>query len=100
MKVTDILSEQALAMETAIQKHMYKCDDADVEESGPASRKLCTSARADHELGISQLNSCKAQGLRARQGKQAYRIGKKKVKVKGKKIRGPDYGGPIPKWSQ
>lgn len=99
MKISEILSNYSIKLESRMMKNM-NLPDEEVDEEGPASRKLCTSARADHELGISQLNSCKAQGLRARQGKQAYRIGKKKVKVKGKKIRGPDYGGPIPKWSQ
>jgi hypothetical protein len=71
----------------------------DIDETGPASHALCTSSKPNSELGASQLNSCKAQGLRARTGKIAYKIGKKNTKMAGKKIKGKNYGGPLPKWS-
>jgi putative chitinase len=72
----------------------------DLAESGKASRALCTGGKPDHELGASQLASCKSQGLRARDGEKSHLItaGKRKVRVTvgGKKIKGRKYGGPLP----
>jgi hypothetical protein len=70
-----------------------------LDESGKASRSLCTSSKPDADLGASQLASCKAQGLRARQGEKSHKIGKSRVKVGGHKIKGRKYGGPLPDWS-
>ena len=50
-----------------------------------ASKKLCKSSTPDKELGASQLASCK--------------IGSKRIKMGGKKIKGKKYGGPIPDYS-
>ena len=61
-----------------------------------APEKLCKSRIPDDQLGASQLASCKSQGLRARDSGDSYNIGGKKVKLRGKKIRGKKYGGPIP----
>ena len=61
-----------------------------------APEKLCKSRIPDDQLGASQLASCKSQGLRARDSGDSYTIGGKKVKLRGKKIRGKKYGGPIP----
>jgi len=61
-----------------------------------APEKLCKSRVPDDQLGASQLASCKSQGLRARDSGDSYTIGGKKVKLRGKKIRGKKYGGPIP----
>lgn len=61
-----------------------------------ASRKMCLSSKRDSELGASQLASCKSQGLRARDGKKSHKIGKNRITVGGKKIKGKKYGGKLP----
>ena len=73
-----------------------KVQDVIVYEAGPASKALCKSKKPDHALGASQLASCKSQGYRKRSGKKSYKIGKKRVYVSGKKIKGKPYGGPLP----
>ena len=64
-----------------------------------ASDKLCKSNIPDKRLGASNLASCKSQGLRARDGDKSHKIGSKRVKMGGKKIKGKKYGGPIPDYS-
>jgi hypothetical protein len=65
-----------------------------------ASRKLCLSKRPSSELGASNLASCKSQGLRAREGEKSHLIGhgssSVRITVGGKKIKGKEYGGPVP----
>jgi hypothetical protein len=61
-----------------------------------ASRKLCVSRKSNAELGASNLASCKSQGLRSREGKKSHKIGRQRVTVGGKKIKGKKYGGPLP----
>lgn len=61
-----------------------------------ASRKLCLSTKSNADLGASNLASCKSQGLRAREGRKSHLVGKKRVTVGGKKIKGKKYGGPLP----
>ncbi len=65
----------------------------------PASRALCTSGKPDEALGASQLSSCKSQGYRSRDGGKSHKVGHERVKVRGKKIKGAKYGGPLPDWS-
>lgn len=74
-------------------------DHTSLDESGKASRSLCLSSKSDTELGSSQLSSCKAQGLRARDGEKSHKVGKQRVRVGGHKIKGKKYGGPLPDWS-
>ena len=78
------------------------CDNCggSLAEAGKASRAICVSSKADSELGASQLASCKSQGLRARKGEKSHKIGKTRVSVGGKKIKGREYGGPLPDWSE
>jgi hypothetical protein len=71
--------------------------DASVEEK--ASRKLCKSSTPNAELGASNLASCKSQGLRTRTGKKSHKIGKKRITVGGKKLKGKQYGGSLPDYS-
>lgn len=71
-------------------------DQAVAEE--PASRALCTSGKPDSALGASQLASCKSQGYRSRDGGKSHKVGGERIKVRGKKIRGKKYGGPLPDW--
>tara|TARA_Y100001934_G_scaffold234482_1_gene284570 strand:+ start:278 stop:517 length:240 start_codon:yes stop_codon:yes gene_type:complete len=73
--------------------------DKNAELEAVASKKLCRSSRPNDSLGASQLASCKAQGLRTRSGKKSHKVGKKRVTVGGKKIKGKKYGGPLPDWS-
>lgn len=73
-------------------------DDENVSEE-PASRSLCTSGKPDSALGASQLSSCKSQGYRSRDGGKSHKVGDDRVKVRGKKIKGKKYGGPLPDWS-
>lgn len=68
--------------------------DDDIEE-WKASKALCTSSKPDGALGASALASCKSQGYRRRDGKKSHKIGKKRVTVGGKKIKGEKYGGPL-----
>ena len=76
--------------------------DEDLFENGKASRALCVSSKPDADLGASQLASCKSQGLRARDGNKSHKLGKSpksRIKVGGQKIKGHEYGGPLPDWS-
>jgi hypothetical protein len=73
-------------------------EEFEMDEAGKAPRKLCISKKSDDELGASQLSSCKAQGLRKRDTKRKFRIGKATKKIKGKLVKSSDYGGPLPKW--
>jgi hypothetical protein len=75
---------------------------AELSENGKASRALCVSSKPDADLGASQLASCKSQGLRARDGNKSHKLGKSpksRIKVGGHKIKGHEYGGPLPDWS-
>jgi hypothetical protein len=73
-------------------------DDLSLDEE-PASRDLCTSGKTDSALGASNLASCKSQGYRSREGAKSHKVGSDRVKVRGKKIKGKKYGGPLPDWS-
>ena len=72
--------------------------DSEVSEE-PASRELCQSGKPDSALGASQLSSCKSQGYRSRDGGKSHKVGSERVKVRGQKIKGKKYGGPLPDWS-
>lgn len=74
------------------------CEDCggSLAEHGKASRALCKSSRSNDDLGVSQLASCKSQGLRARETSKKHTIGNKRVKIKGKSVKGHKYGGPLP----
>lgn len=65
---------------------------------GKASKALCTSSKPDSQLGASQLASCKAQGLRARDGDKPI-PGKKGQNTKDKKVKSKKYGGVMPDYS-
>ena len=73
--------------------------DSEINNEWQASKKLCGSSRPNDSLGASALASCKSQGLRKREGKKSHKIGKRRVTVGGKKIKGKDHGGPLPDWS-
>ena len=71
----------------------------EIETEWQASKKLCHSSRPNDALGASALASCKSQGLRSRDGKKSHKIGKRRITVGGKKIKGKQHGGPLPDWS-
>lgn len=64
-----------------------------------ATRSLCKSSKPDSALGASALASCKSQGYRRREGKKSHKVGKKRITMGGKKIKGKKYGGEIPDYS-
>ena len=70
----------------------------DIEE-WQASKELCKSSRSDKDIGASAAASCKSQGLRARSGNKSHKIGKKRVTVGGKKLKGAAHGGSLPDYS-
>ncbi len=72
---------------------------ADDLEEWQASKKLCKSSKPNSKLGASALASCRSQGLRKRSGKKSHKIGKRRVSVGGKHIKGKPYGGPLPDYS-
>jgi hypothetical protein len=80
-----------------INEIISEAKDKDLEEA-PASRSLCTSGKPDSALGASNLASCKSQGYRSREGGKSHKIGDSRTKVRGKKIKGKKYGGPLPDW--
>tara|TARA_B100001094_G_C17960403_1_gene685120 strand:+ start:535 stop:780 length:246 start_codon:yes stop_codon:yes gene_type:complete len=69
--------------------------DALAEKEWKASKKLCKSSTPNNKLGNSALSSCKAQGYRARETGKSQKMGQKRVKLGGKRIRSQDYGGPV-----
>ena len=73
--------------------------DSEIELEWQASKKLCRSSRPNDALGASALASCKSQGLRKREAKKSHKVGKRRIKVGGKKIKGKAHGGPLPDWS-
>ena len=73
--------------------------DSEINNEWQASKKLCRSSRPNDSLGASALASCKSQGLRSRDGKKSHKIGKRRITVGGKKIKGKQHGGPLPDWS-
>ena len=77
----------------------YLTPNEDIVDEEPASRALCTSGKPDSALGASQLASCKSQGYRSRDGGKSHKVGSERVKVRGKRIKGKKYGGPLPDWS-
>ena len=79
-------------LEAAVQELMATTE-------AKASKDLCTSNIPDKRLGASNLASCKSQGYRARDGEKSHKIGSKRIKMGGKKIKGKKYGGPIPDYS-
>ena len=73
--------------------------DDEINVEWQASKELCRSSRPNDALGASALASCKSQGLRSREGKKSHKVGKRRITVGGKKIKGKTHGGPLPDWS-
>jgi hypothetical protein len=68
-------------------------DESSIEEK--TDPKLCRSSK---RLGSSDHSSCVSQGLRAHQSKGKGHTDGQGNYIKGKKIRGSKYGGPLPDW--
>lgn len=96
------LPERFMELDFPINDELFSggmnADDQAVAEE-PASRALCQSGKPDSALGASQLASCKSQGYRSRDGGKSHKVGSERVKVRGKRIKGKKYGGPLPDWS-
>ena len=73
--------------------------DDEINVEWQASKELCRSSRPNDALGASALASCKSQGLRSREGKKSHKVGKRRITVGGKKIKGKTHVGPLPDWS-
>ena len=84
-----------------IEGSHYTVEAQDIAQSlteWKASRALCTSGKPNSAIGASALASCKSQGYRAREGGKSHKLGTKRVRVQGKKIKGKKYGGELPDW--
>lgn len=90
-----VLSKQTAPAQVDEEQFCENCGGS-LAESGKASRALCKSSRSNADLGVSQLASCKAQGLRARETPKKHTIGNKHQSIKGKMVKGHKYGGPLP----
>jgi hypothetical protein len=95
----DLMFNGSSATDSDLDEMGDKGLDESVVDEEPASRDLCTSGKPDSALGASQLASCKSQGYRSREGGKSHKVGSERVKVRGKKIKGKKYGGPLPDWS-
>ena len=94
------LPERFLELDFPINDElMFGVSSEDNLDEEPASRDLCNSGKPDSALGASQLASCKSQGYRSRDGGKSHKVGSERIKVRGKKIKGKKYGGPLPDWS-
>ncbi len=96
---TGELPERFVDLDFPITDELFSGGMGDALDEEPASRKLCKSGKPDSALGASQLASCKSQGYRPRDGGKNHKVGSERVKVRGKKIKGKKYGGPLPDWS-
>ena len=63
------------------------------EREGP-TRKDCK--KPAHELSAYDLAHCKCKGWKERSGKKSHKIGDKRVKVGGKRLKGKSCGGDLP----
>lgn len=70
--------------------------DATALQEAKATAKLCRSSKSNANLGASALASCKSQGYRRREGEKSHKIGRTRKTMDGKKIKGKQYGGPLP----
>jgi hypothetical protein len=76
-----------------IDEFVTEQDLQDLDEK--ASKKLCTSSKPNSALGASNLSSCKAQGLRARESNKKVWVAGKHIPVSGKKVKSTKYGGTV-----
>ena len=72
-------------------------DDTDLDELFTGAKASTCKKKTD--IGASARASCKSKGLMPREGNKSHKIGKRRVKVGGKRIKGKAHGGPLPDWS-
>ena len=103
MGIWDFIEDAAESIGLDVGSHMSESEEQFCEncggslaEAGKASRALCKSSRSNADLGASQLSSCKAQGLRGRESSKRHEVGGKRQSIKGMRIKGHKYGGPLP----
>ena len=85
-------------------QQMYKMTKADArkqlsnvsEDQSVAEKTDADLCRSSKRLGSSDHSSCVSQGLRAHQSKGKGHTDGQGSYIKGKKIRGSKYGGPLP----
>lgn len=107
LEAEDDIDELARILKSTVGKNIdiegrhYTVESEDINAAlaeWKASRKLCTSGKPNSALGASALSSCKAQGYRGRETEKTYKLGGERKKIKGSKIKGKKYGGPLPDW--
>ena len=64
---------------------------------GKPSSSYCRNTPKD-KMGASAKASCKSQGHISRDGKKSHKIGNKRKKVGGRRIKGKKYGGCLPRF--
>lgn len=57
-------------------------------------KAYCTNT-PDHKMPNSWLSSCKARGYVARDTKKSQKIGNKRKKLDGRRLKSTKYGGPV-----
>jgi len=82
---------------TNIGNAKYNMKVFEILEATPSKGYCKTTPK--HKMSASWLASCKSQGFVARDGKKSHKIGKKRLKMGGRKIKGKAHGGPLPDWS-
>lgn len=70
----------------------------DIISEGKPSKSYCRNTPKS-KMGASAQASCKSRGLMSRDGKKSHKVGKKRIKMGGRTIKGKQYGGPLPDWS-
>jgi hypothetical protein len=68
------------------------------KKSSAPSKSYCKSTPKS-KMGASAKASCKSRGYIARDGKKSHKVGKKRITVGGKRIKGEKHGGPLPDYS-
>lgn len=74
-----------------------KINEIVTREATPSSTYCRNTPKS--RMSASWKASCKSQGLVARDGKKSHKIGNKRTKVGGRRIKGKAHGGPLPDWS-
>lgn len=84
-------------LRTDIVKTKYIMRIKEITEGKPSSSYCRNTPKG--KMSASAKASCKSRGLVTRDGKKSHKIGDKRTKVGGRRIKGKKYGGPLPDWS-
>jgi hypothetical protein len=75
--------------------HSLDESEQPIGERGKVSRAFCTDpSRPRSKMGASQLSSCISQGFLPHDSGKSVRFSGKRIKLRGKKLKGEKYGGP------